>query len=68
MLEEGRDYEGVERLRELFKQDVNVCAEQALKEELEHLKAEGKGIYPLTQQAYEYFRDLNKTNKTLQNQ
>lgn len=31
MLEEGRDYDGVERLRELFKQDINVCAEQALK-------------------------------------
>lgn len=67
MLEEGRDYSGVERLRELFKQDVNVCAEQALKEELEHLNAEGKEIYPLTVQAYEYFCDLNKSNKTSQN-
>lgn len=66
MLEEGRDYDGVERLRRLFYKDIDECAEQSLEEELEHLEKSGKKVYPLTRQAYEYFHELN-ANKTLKN-
>lgn len=54
MLEEGRDYDGVERLRALFDEDVDLCLEEALKEQLDYLKRSGKDIYPLTAEAYEF--------------
>ena len=66
MLEEGRDYPGVDRLRELFKKDVDLCAENALKEEIEYLEAEKKTVYPLTRQAYEYFRGINQSRHKAQ--
>ena len=54
MLEEGRDYEGVEELRKLFRRDIDECLERALFEQLAYLKQSGKDIYPLTQEAYDY--------------
>ena len=56
MLEEGRVYEGVDRLRAIFARDIDECLEEALKEQLKYLKSSGKEIYPLTQQAYDYIR------------
>ncbi len=59
MLEEERSYEGVEGLRKLFWQGqvLDECIKQALFETLEFLKSKGASIYPLTQNAYEYYKN-----------
>ncbi len=58
MLEEARVYEGVDGLRKLFWQGqvLDECLRQALFETLEFLKEKNAEIYPLTQQAYEYYQ------------
>lgn len=65
MLEEGRDFDGVEELRAEFNKNIDACLEHSLERELNYLKAEGKRIYPLTQQAYDYIHAVNsgKNNK-----
>lgn len=52
MLEEGRSFEGVERLRELFKTDLDACFYSALEQQVGYLKAAGKPVYPLTEEAF----------------
>ena len=59
MLEEERSYDGVELLRQLFWKgdNLNECLLEALSQTLEFLRASGKPIYALTQQAYEYYKN-----------
>ena len=60
MLEEGRDFPHIERLRAWFHRDLDECMYRSLKYELKYLK-KGKGaIYPLTFRAYEYYKELRK--------
>lgn len=54
MLEEARAFEGVDRLRALFWEDLDACFYEALKEQVVYLREAGKPVYPLTQEAYEY--------------
>ncbi len=56
MLEEGRDFDGVEALREIFYKDVDACLLACLEHQLNYLKKSGEEIYPLTRQAYEYYK------------
>jgi nicotinate-nucleotide adenylyltransferase len=72
MVEDGRDYDGVEMLRALFysaqekgEKLLDACLLCALEETVKHLKNKGGEIYPLTLQAYEFYRGLaeNKKNK-----
>ena len=58
MLEEERCYEGVEKLRRLFWQGENLddCLETALFETLEFLKTKKADVYPLTEQAYKFYK------------
>ncbi len=58
MLEEERSYEGVEGLRKLFwqGQGLDECLKQALFETLEFLRSKKADIYPLTQNAYNYYK------------
>lgn len=67
MLEEGRDYEGVDKLRKIFRRDMDECAETALHDELEYLESSGKEMYPLTKEAYNYFCELNKSKQNISN-
>ncbi len=60
MLEQGRDFPGVEKLRGLFYEDLNACMYKSLKLELKHLKKQRGEIYPLTCRAYEYYKSLAK--------
>ena len=62
MLEEERNYGGVEILRELFwKGDsLEVCLTETLRQTLEFLKEKKAEIYPLTQKAYEFYEKKNK--------
>lgn len=55
MIEEGRTYEGVEELRELYKGDFDKCFVTCLKEETLHLKNKGQDIYIETLNAYSYY-------------
>ena len=56
MVEEGRTYEGVEKLRELYeKETLDVCFLECLKEELLHLKNKKTEIFRLTEEAYIYY-------------
>ena len=56
MVEEGRNYEGVEYLRQLYeKDDFDFCFKECLKEELLHLENKGETIYEKTRLAYEYY-------------
>lgn len=59
MLEEGRNYQGVEILRTLYeKDDFEYCFRQCLKEEFLHLINKKERIYVETINAYDfYFKD-----------
>ena len=58
MLEEERSYEGVETLRKLFwrEQGLDECLEEALFQTLEFLKSKNAEIYPLTKNAYKFYK------------
>lgn len=60
MLEPGRDFGGVEKLRKILLKDLNECMYKSLKQELRYLKKQGGEIYPLTFRAYEFYRALVK--------
>lgn len=59
MLEEERSYEGVDSLRTLFwrGQGLDECLEEALFQTLEFLKTKKADVYPLTQKAYEFYKN-----------
>lgn len=58
MVEEERNYDGVEKIRELFWKGENLdgCLALALKETLLFLEKKGGDVYPLTRLAYEYYK------------
>lgn len=56
MIEDGRDYDGVERLRELFYTEaLDVSFKACLKEECEHLAAKGYELFVETLNAAKYY-------------
>ena len=57
MLEEGRDFPGVGKLRKLFYEDLDECMYHSLRCELKHLKKSRQSIYPLTERAFEYYKE-----------
>lgn len=66
LLEEGRTYDGVDRLRALFakgKEGLDECMEESLKDTLAYLGEKGGEIYPLTREAYEYYKAENLKKK-----
>ena len=58
MVEEERDYDCVESLRTLFwnGKNLDACLETALKETVAFLQKKGAEVYPLTLEAYAYYR------------
>lgn len=61
MVEYGREFEGVGKLRSLFwaKKGVGAldeCLIAALEQTLSHVREKGEKTYPLTLRAYEYYR------------
>ena len=62
MLEKGRSYEGVDRLRAFYDGDFEECFRQCLYEEVLHLKAKGRYIYVETLNAYDYYINGNRDN------
>ena len=64
MIEEGRDYLGVEKLRELYYQgDFENCFIECLKEEVLHLLNKKEYVYKLTLDAYDYYVKGDKGEK-----
>jgi predicted HD superfamily hydrolase involved in NAD metabolism len=64
MIEEGRDYLGVEKLRELYYQgDFEKCFIECLKEEVIHLLNKKEYVYKLTLDAYDYYVKDEKGEK-----
>ena len=57
MLEEGRDYDGVRELREIFKKDKDEALYCALQSQLYHLNSSDFPVYDLTQKAYDYLEE-----------
>lgn len=57
MLEEGRDFEGVEALRALFFRDIDGAMLACLKHLLDYRNKVGGDIYPLTKRALNYFKE-----------
>ncbi len=59
MVEEGRNYDGVEKIRALFwnGETLDECLRLALKETLIFLEQKGGEVYPLTRLAYEYYKN-----------
>ena len=55
MVEPNRDYQGVEKLRELYKTDFERCFIECVKEETIHLKNKKQDIYFETLNAYNYY-------------
>lgn len=60
MVEEGRNYDGVEKLRTLYEKDFDECFINCLKEEVIHLKNKGGVIYGETLAAYDYYMEEEK--------
>lgn len=56
LLEEGRTYPEVELLRASLEDGLDRCMALCLKHLIEHLKSQRAEIYPLTLEAYEYYR------------
>lgn len=59
MLEEGRSFDGAEKLRREFYKDVDKGLKCALCHQTEYLKSTGKPVYPLTQRACEFLINNN---------
>ena len=57
MLEEGRDFDGVQELRNIFKKDKDRALYCALKRQLNYLNSSGYVVYSLTQSAYDYLEE-----------
>lgn len=56
MLEDGRNFEGVNDLRKAFDVDFEKGFEQCLSATVEHLQKQNNEIYPLTLKAYDYYK------------
>lgn len=54
MLESGRNFDGIDDLRKLFKTDLRLCLKEALSHQLDYLQSSGKPIDGLTLKAYNY--------------
>ena len=57
ILEEGRDYEGVQELREIFKRDKDEALLVVFEKLLNRLYSSGHPVYGLTQKAYDYLKE-----------
>lgn len=55
MIEKGRHYDGVERLRAEYERDFESCFKECLKEEVLHLINKKSFIYSETFNAYDYY-------------
>lgn len=55
MLEDGREWDGIDYVRKLIESDFEEGFKQCLNRTIDYLKENNKQIYPLTIEAYEYY-------------
>lgn len=55
MVEERRDFDGVDELRRLSVENLDIGFKECVKATYKHLKAKGTNIYYLTKEAYDYY-------------
>ncbi len=61
MIEDGRTYDGVDRLRKIYyTKDLDTAFVECLKEEISHLEQKGYELFGETRNAYEYYIKNNK--------
>ncbi|MDE7082210.1 MAG: nicotinate (nicotinamide) nucleotide adenylyltransferase [Clostridia bacterium] len=58
LLEEGRDFEGADALRAKLKDGLDCCLIAALEHQINYLKSTGEPVYPLTERAYKYLKEV----------
>lgn len=63
MLEDGREFFGVDKLREWYWKDLEECFYLALRQQNEYLERSGKSVYPLTKEAYHWIEKIINTKK-----
>jgi HD superfamily phosphohydrolase YqeK len=63
LLEEERCFSGVEELRALLFKDLDECLTLALQETVKYLERDKKEIYPLTREAYEFYKENGNGTK-----
>lgn len=57
MLEDGRNFKGVEELRAIFRRDLTECLYAALEQQIEYLKCKNAPVDGATLSAYNYLKD-----------
>lgn len=57
MLEQGRTFPHVKKLREWYYKDINECMYRCLRHQIKYLKKSRATIYPLTLRAFEYYKE-----------
>lgn len=62
LLENGRDFAGVEKLREIFWQDLDACLLNSLALQIDYLRSKGAPVYPLTEEAYAWIKGEKHTD------
>ncbi len=62
MIEPGRNYPCVKKLRKLFDKNFEQCFLACLKHTVKHLKKQKKEVYPLTEDALRYYRKRRRKN------
>ncbi len=60
MLEPGRSFPGVDKLRALFEKDIRKCLAAALSRQVEYLSSSGMPVDGTTLKAYKYYSGENK--------
>ncbi|MBR2617126.1 MAG: bis(5'-nucleosyl)-tetraphosphatase (symmetrical) YqeK [Clostridia bacterium] len=63
MIEPGRDYPCVNKLRKLFHKNFDRCFLACLSHTVKHLKKQKKEIYPLTVDALRYYKKRRKKDE-----
>ncbi len=72
MVEDARVYEGVDVIRELYwkelpkdksKEYLFDCLEEALRRTVEYLEEKGNTVYPLTRQAYAFYKNKKEGDR-----
>lgn len=63
MLEEDRNFTGIEQLRILFYKDLTKCITRALEMQVDYLIYRGAPVYHKTLDAYKFFKDKQKNGQ-----
>ncbi len=58
LLESRREFAGIEKLREMFRHDLDECLLGSLALQIDYLKSKGTPVYPLTEEAYVWIRGV----------